>query len=457
MHRVWAVARNTISQGIRMRVAAVVIVLLLVLLPLMGLTAVGDRTLLGRLQTFVSYGLSLTSLLLCLLTVFVAVYTVTHDIKRHHIFLVVCKPIRRYEIVLGKLLGVVALNAMLLAAFGAIIYGLAWVMFYTANAPPPQARQARQEFFTSRVRLDTKIDMDHLQAQILQEYNRLKFEGRIPEGMTRQRALGILRSEALNIAKSVPPGYAKEWTFQNVRVSDPNTPLFVRYKLRALPSPVDDQVFSQWRVGDFRTRDAAGRLTGAAVPRYVARRDPLRTFVELSVPSSAVADDGYVAVAYFNDPSRNACTVIPEEVQLLYRSGTFTGNFLRALLMIFSRLVFLAAVGVCVSTWLSFPVAILICMAAFVTGTINGFIVESLDLLEGPLSLLYTFTIKPLLWLLPKFDGDYNPTRFIVEGRAIGWGFLGQVYLTTGLIKAGLLVLLGVLIFHQRELAKTAV
>jgi hypothetical protein len=37
-----------------MKVAAIFIVLLLVLLPVMGLTATGDGTLKGRLQTFVA-------------------------------------------------------------------------------------------------------------------------------------------------------------------------------------------------------------------------------------------------------------------------------------------------------------------------------------------------------------------------------------------------------------------
>ena len=54
MHSVWAVARNTIAQALRMEVALVVIVMLLILIPLLSATVVGDMTLLGKLQTFVS-------------------------------------------------------------------------------------------------------------------------------------------------------------------------------------------------------------------------------------------------------------------------------------------------------------------------------------------------------------------------------------------------------------------
>ena len=64
MRSIWAVATNTIKQAVRMKIAAVFIVLLIVLLPVMSVSMTGDGTLKGRLQTFVSYSLSLTSLLL---------------------------------------------------------------------------------------------------------------------------------------------------------------------------------------------------------------------------------------------------------------------------------------------------------------------------------------------------------------------------------------------------------
>ena len=66
MRSVWAVARNTIAQALRMKIVFVVIILLLAILPLMSKIIVGDETLHGKLQTFVSYGLSLMTMLLCI-------------------------------------------------------------------------------------------------------------------------------------------------------------------------------------------------------------------------------------------------------------------------------------------------------------------------------------------------------------------------------------------------------
>ena len=102
--------------------------LLLVLLPVMGLTATGDGTLKGRLQTFVSYGLSLTGLLLSLLTIIVSIYAITSDIEHRQIYTVVTKPIRRYQIILGKVLGVIVLDVALLTLFAGIVYGVIVLM-----------------------------------------------------------------------------------------------------------------------------------------------------------------------------------------------------------------------------------------------------------------------------------------------------------------------------------------
>ena len=121
MGRIWAVATNTIRQALRMKIAIVFCVLLLVLLSAMSLGVTADGTLKGRLQVFVSYGLSLTSFLLCLLTISISIYSVTSDLEKRQIYTVITKPLSRVELILGKFLGVVILNIFLLTLFSAII------------------------------------------------------------------------------------------------------------------------------------------------------------------------------------------------------------------------------------------------------------------------------------------------------------------------------------------------
>ena len=112
-----------------MKIAVVFIILLLILLPVLGVSTTGDETLKGRLQTFISYGLSLTSFLLCLLTIAISIYTVTNDIKEKQIFTVITKPIRRFEFLTGKLLGVILLDIILLCVFSSVIWFLKFFVF----------------------------------------------------------------------------------------------------------------------------------------------------------------------------------------------------------------------------------------------------------------------------------------------------------------------------------------
>ena len=181
MRSIWAVAVNTIKQALRLKIAAVFIVLLLVLLPVMGFKMTGDGTLKGRIQAFVSYGLSLTALLLALLTIFAAAYTLTSDIKDKQVYTVLTKPIRRYQFVLGKLLGVILLDAVLLSLFSAIIYAITVSMPTFIKADDAQLAQVRNEFFTARASL--KPAEPDISSDLDQAYEKLKQAGEVPAGV----------------------------------------------------------------------------------------------------------------------------------------------------------------------------------------------------------------------------------------------------------------------------------
>jgi ABC-type transport system involved in multi-copper enzyme maturation permease subunit len=187
MHSIWAVAQNTLAQALRMRIAVVIILLLLILLPIMGKIMDGDGTLLGKLQTFTSYSLGLISFLLCILTIAISAFTLSNDLKRKHIYMVVTKPIRRTELIAGKLLGILMLNGGLLFIFGLIVYGLTLLIGAFSEAPSEQRLRAQAEFFTSRVGVKTVLNKEELNKRAMDRFNELKGQGQIPEGMTIRR------------------------------------------------------------------------------------------------------------------------------------------------------------------------------------------------------------------------------------------------------------------------------
>lgn len=454
MRSIWAVARNTISQALRMKVAVVVIMMLVILLPLMGIVMIGDGTLKGKLQTFISYGLSLTSLLLCVLTIAVSTHTLTDEIKRKQIFLVLTKPIRRFELILGKFLGVVILDVFLLAIFGVIIYSFTVYIPRIADASPEEVEEASDGFFTSRAVLTDQIDKEKVMKKTDEIYEKRKINGDLPSDMTIARMKLVkqtIMAEEIGKVVNIQVGENRTWRFENVRPKNPGEKLFVQYKLEAI-SPGVEKVYGQWAIGDDRS---VMREQKTGIATYESS-DAVRTVQEFKFPSEVISEEGYVSILFHN-PYENGTTVVAKDVKLLYRAGSFSGNYVRVLLVILSRLVFLAALGVSVSTWLSFPVAILICVVVFFAGTVNGFIVESISSLGREALYIYTFTIRPVLWLLPVFDGEFNPTPYMVSGEFMKWTTLGRIFAVTGFIKSAVLILVGVFIFNRREIAKITV
>ncbi len=434
-----------------MKIAAVFTILLIILLPVMGFVSTGDGTLKGRLQTFVSYGLSLTSFLLCILTIVVSVYSITNDIKQKQIFTVLTKPIRRFQLLLGKLLGVLLLDTAVLILFSAIIYTITVYTPKLCGADQDELTKVNNEFFTARARL-TPAEVD-VAEEVRQAYEKLEKTGRLPEGYTRERVIEKLTRDRKRWKRAAAPGRDVVMDFYNVKPIDPNQSLFVRFKYEVSTNPPDLQVSGKWLVGDLR------QITIQTPVYPFERKDLIRTFYEIEVPADAVAEDGYLGIAFFNDPQLNNTVVLfpaEENLEVLYKADTFTANFVRAVLLIFFRLVFLACLGILASTFLSFPVAVLLCLVVFFTGTISGFILESLDSIGENASQIYFYTIKPVIQLLPQFD-KYSPAKFLVPARLLSWFVVVKVAGLMVCFKAALLLVFSLVIFSYREIAKITI
>ena len=459
MRSIWAVAVNTIKQALRMKIAVVFIILLLILLSTMGATMTGDGTLKGRLQSFISYGLSLTSFLLCLLTIVVSIYSLTSDLEQRQIYTVLTKPVRRWQLLFGKLLGVILLDVVLLILFSGIIYTIAIYTPKFSGADDDELAQANNEFFTARAGLrPAEIDVT---AEARDIYDKLARSGQLPTNASgnkipREDYIETLTTRLKLSKRAAGVGGELLWEFNNVKPLDPNQSLFVRFKYDVSVNPPDLHVYGRWVVGDDRQVRYG---TGIKTPIYnFDRKDLIRTFYEIEVPADAVAEDGYLAVGFLNIPLNSTVVIFPPKggLEMLYKADTFTANFIRAVFLILFRLIFFACLGILASSFLSFPVAILLCLAVFFTGTISNFVIESFDFLSEDLSSIYSYTFKPLIRLLPQFD-KFNPAKFLVSGRLLSWSFIGKAAGLMVCVKALLLLLLGLLIFSNREIAKIIV
>lgn len=452
MRSILAVASNTVKQALRMKIAAVFILLLLILLPVMGLAMTGDGTLKGRVQSFINYSFSLTSLFLSILTIVASIYTMTSDLTEKQIYTVLTKPIRRFELLIGKLLGVIALDIFLLVIFSAIIYGITVGMSHYIPASDDEIAQLKNEFYTARA--SVKPQRPDVSEEVKAEYNKLKDTGQLDQfypGDSRERVIGDLTYKKRQSQWTAAPGYEIVLKFKDVRLVDPNEELFIRFKYEVLENPPDLQITGIWTIGDDRNIEQS--LTPI---RSLQRKDLIRTACEIPIPGDVIASDDYVAVGFFNDPRLNNTLVIfsPEGgIELLYKAGTFTGNFLRVVCILLFRLIFLACLGILTSTFLSFPVAILLCFMVLACGLMSGFILNSFTYLGGNISLVYRYTVMPVIHFLPQFDKS-TPSEFMVAGRLLSWPVFFKIFAVMVGVKAFILFLAAILIFAYREIAR---
>ena len=123
MTRMWAVARQMIAEGIRMKLALVFLFLIGMVVLGLPLSIQGDSSVTGAVQSFMQYGLGATGFLLSLLTIFLS-RSMADELVGRQIFLVMTKPIPRWQYIAGKWLGMTTLNACFLLCSGLTIYGM---------------------------------------------------------------------------------------------------------------------------------------------------------------------------------------------------------------------------------------------------------------------------------------------------------------------------------------------
>jgi ABC-type transport system involved in multi-copper enzyme maturation permease subunit len=111
MHRIWAVAENTLEEGLRQKVLLILVVFSIILLIasfFMTPFALGESR-----KLISDFGLGIASLLGVLTVIIIGSALIYKDIERRTIYTIVARPVRRLEIVIGKFLGLVILIAFL--------------------------------------------------------------------------------------------------------------------------------------------------------------------------------------------------------------------------------------------------------------------------------------------------------------------------------------------------------
>lgn len=490
---VLGVARTLLDEAIRMKMALIFVVMLVLLVPFLPFTLAGETRLQYRVESFLTYSLIIISTLMSFMTILLAVRTVTSELSERQAFLTLTKPVSRSGYLLGKWIGIMALNLLLMAVAGVGVFAFVQVIAsqqemdaLDRQAVTEQVLVAResaqpQPVLASALQIDFK---DRIEALRLRNPERFGSPDEPISSVTPEQRRQV-ELEAMREWMTIQPRNSETYRFTGLTAAkEAGRTLQVRIKPKLAGSTPDNRVRLNLRVNDRPFIDA--RLGTPGLP-------PIRdnTFHTLYIDSQQISPEGVidltianVIVAGVDQPSVSFAP--GEGLELFYRVGGFGTNLAKGLLVLWVRMGFLAALGLAASTFLGFPVACLLCFLVYFAAVGSDYLSESLSsyaavpkdavpwwdkiwLTVGKFfSLIGSGELFDAFKLVIRVIGEaftfvvppmarYAPITRIADGRAVGTDMLLGVVWRIGIVSSGVVGAVAAAIFSRKEIAKVVV
>jgi len=458
IRQIVTIARHSVLQAIRMKVVIVLAVFLVILVPALPFLLKSDNTHEGQIRMILTYSAYLTSFLLSVLTLFLSVATLNNEIKGQHILLLDPKPIPRFAVLLGKWLGVMLINFVLLAGMLGATYGL---VRYFGRRQPGEPERAHEgvdaKLLTARV--GKYPPLPDLGKAIDDTVALMKKNNMMPEKKTEEWVRQRLAEQYSKSAWRVPPNTTQTWEIAGIPQFDGW--LVIRFRFYGDKGKHDHELPCRFVVNEGGTPEVSVPERGVGLFRV----NKLHSF---AVRSSVVREDGTVSIRFTNFDRKGVAALFPFQagMNVLYPVATLAENFARAGAVMLVRLSFVAILGIFASTFLSFPVGVLLTTVVFAIGHARNFIV--LDILSDlylfgtsmvppgtPMNPIDLFLRRALFYffsIFPNFS-PYDVVPMLSEGYLVGTGMIVDSFLWLILVRGGLLTVAGWYIFRRRELA----
>ncbi|MBM4108526.1 MAG: hypothetical protein FJ255_06900 [Phycisphaerae bacterium] len=464
------IARNTLDEALRGKVGLVFIIVLLFLLAGIPLRLDEGSPLRYRVQSFLSQGTGVSFGILGLFTVLFAAASVTFEQRDRIIWQTMTKPVSAWQYLLGKWLGISALNAVMLGvcASGVFLFtdylrgqpALGEVRAFVPRSPGTLMTEDRVMLESQVLAANLKVPADGPtvdQAQFERSVeSRLEAQKAAspmfePTEKDRQFARRKYYEELIQAYRTIEPGQYEYYRFGGLQPAQRRHSLLtLRFKVQAGGNE-PDQIYR------------IGFIFAGMEP--IVQESGLNQLQTIPVPSTLIDSAGNLDVMIINgNPATGianplSITLPPDGLSLAYRAATFEGNFLRVVGVLWVKLAFLAMVGLAAGTFLSFPVAALVAIGIYLIAEGTPFLGRSLENYSSytPDGRVIYFNVAVetvatgIAWVFRVY-GNLRPVERLVQGELLEWRTVSSA---VGVLLAwtGALYGAGVAILRRRELA----
>ncbi len=473
-HPITAIAKNVLAEAVRMKISLVFIVLLIMLMASLPGLLDASTPLRYRVQTFLQYATAGSFTLIAMLAIFLGTASVCFEQRDKIIWQTATKPVRAWEYVAGKWLGVSAVCLILLSVCGLGVYmfteylrqqpAIGEVAAFEPRNPQEVLTEDRlileyrilvgrtSELFTltgeTTTAISAAVETKFADAERIYREETAK----TAEPPDRNKIIKQVREEMLGQYLAIESGKSELYTFTYLegalRVGKPIT---FRYVVNAggnLPSDV-------YRITIWPKNQPP-----------MIREVHLGEAMTMTMPASFIdAETGSLELRIYNGDLANGIlnpqtiSFPPDGLEISFPVTGFAANYTRVAFVNAIKLMFLSMIGVVCGTFLAFPVANLVAFGIFICAESAPFLKDAVDNMrveEVDGSIIWWAWIAEKI-ALPiagafRFYGDLKPVGNLVEGKLLPTiDITGAAVILLGLTVG--LFAIGSAIFRSRELA----
>ncbi len=449
-----AVVKQTLRSCIRSRVFHVLLGLILLAVVLLPITVSGDGTARGLVQICLTYSLGVVTLLISTATLWLGCANLSREIEAYNLHLVVTKPTSPWLVWVGKWLGVLLMHVLLLIVAAAVIWGLVTWRLSRGELSAEELFRVKSEVMVGRRQhRPEQLDFEDLTKR---EYQARCEAGTIDPKHDRDTVMYEILRQVKAKSTEVPPDYVRYFVFRNVRVSDPEKPISLRYR---------------YYVGNIKSLNAQrlvngewGVLDPTDPERQRMSVRPVRArsgaFHELRMGSGVIDDEGTVVLTYHNADAQGESVIFQVEdgPTLMVPVTGFGANYVRSVGLAVCQLAFLAALGCMVGAAFSTPVAAFVGVCYLIIGMLVQSAVDAPVTNEFGDRVYKGVSDRALhgvailtSWVVVSVD-DFDATSDLATGRLIELRQVAKTVFVLILFRGGLLAGLGMFILTRREL-----
>ncbi len=480
MISLWAIIKLTCRASIRSHIFHLLLAILILTIIILPNTVLGDGTAYGFIQVSLKYCIGVIGFILSLSTIWVGCFVMSSDLESYQIHMVFTKPISRVKVWIGKWLGVVLIHGILLLFSTSVVYGfILWKFYRSPFTKAEKERISNEVLVGRRVYLPDQPDID---AKVKEEYKKrvdyLKSaQAETFEKLTnaeKRKMLREIRKQIVAQLGEVKPGPSnrKLWEFKGV----PNNlgkPLYFRYRMYIGKISSKDQRETEgiWFFkATVPTEDPSKRKPGEEVQMteitvsksQYPERQMCGVFHEMPLFPEFVDKDGtvWVSFANFDREGKPLYFQAADGPKLLVEAGKFWENYLRAVFIIFLKLLFLAGLACTAGGLLSMPTAVFFVFSYLFIGICASYIInietefgdeDELIQYEAWHETASRIVSHAILWgVIPMQKFEVSDS--VARGELIEISVMARIIFEFLILRGVPIFLLGILIYRIREM-----